>query len=216
LKAGNWETRTESLARVVDQGCLAAMPHVRRIAATDPSIKVRYRAWYAQAALLDVDAVPLWIAVLKNRTVDDDAGREALHALAHIGDNRSIAPLLDAFEEGYKPTLVADALHAFGPAIMPPLLDRVEARPELADRKVTVDVGAGVELSVVSELLEQRLSDTSSLPAQAVIYLKVFSKNLALQKAVATLVQSRIEGAGLNPVPGDLKRALARALAKDK
>ncbi len=218
LKAGNREDRSEALSRVVNQGCLAALPPVRRIAATDRSLEVRYRAWYAQAGLLDVDWVPLWIAAIRNRAANDDAGREALHALAHVGDNRSIAPLLDAFEGGYKPTLVAEALHAFGPAIVPPLLDRVEARPELVERKVTADVGAGVELSVVSELLEQRLADASpqSLAARALVYLKVFGKNPILQKAVATLVQARIESAGLEAVPGDLKRALSRALSKGK
>jgi hypothetical protein len=219
LKAGNWETRGAALTQVVEQGCLAALPHVRRIAATDPSLQVRYRAWYAQAALLDVDAVPLWIAALRNRAANDDAGREALHALAHIGDNRSIAPLLDAFEEGYKPTLVAEALRAFGPAIVPPLLDRLEARPELVERKVTADIGAGVELSVVNEMLAQRLAvlPPQSFAACAVVYLKFFSKNPALQKAVATLVQSRIDSsAGLDGVPGEVKRALSRALSKGK
>jgi hypothetical protein len=212
LKAGNWETRSTALTRVIDQGCLAALPHVRRIAATDPSGQTRYRAWYAQASLLDVDAVPLWIAALKNRAANDDAGREALHALAHIGDNRSIAPLLDAFEEGYKPTLVAEALRAFGPAIVPPLIDRLEARPELVERKVTIGVGAGVESSVVDELLAQRLAVLPPEPfaANAVVYLKFFSKNSDLQKAVATLIQSRIDTAGLE-VPSDLKRALTRA-----
>ena len=218
LKAGNWEIRADALTRVVEQGCLAALPHVRRIAATDPSLQVRYRAWYAQAALLDVDAVPLWIAALKNRAANDDAGREALHALAHIGDNRSIAPLLDAFQDGYKPTLVAEALHAFGPAIVPPLLDRLEARPELADRKVTADVGAGVELSVLTELLERRLADVSpqSLPERAMLYLKVFSKNPVLQKACAMLIQARLESVGMGGAPADLKRAISRALSKGK
>jgi hypothetical protein len=153
-----------------------------------------------------------------DRAANDDAGREALHALAHIGDNRSIAPLLDAFEEGYKPTLLSDALHAFGPAIVRPLLDRLEARPDLVDRKVTVDVAAGVEVSLVTVLLEQRLADASpqTLPARSLLYLKMFSKNAALQKAVAMLVQDRIASAGLDSVPGDLKRALSRALSKGK
>lgn len=218
LNAGTWETRADALAHVGDQGCLAALPHVRRIAATDPSERVRYRAWYAQASLLDVDAVPLWIAALRNRAADDDAGREALHALAHIGDNRSIAPLLDAFEEGYKPTLVSEALRAFGPAILSPLLDRVEAQPELVDRKVTTDVGAGADLSVVSELVEHRLANASpsSLAANALAYLKVFSKNPELQKAVATLVQARLGSSESDSIPGDLKRALSRALSKGK
>jgi hypothetical protein len=219
LKAGNWETRAEALAHIVDKGWPAALPHVRRIAATDPSVQVRYRAWYAQAALLDVDAVPVWIAALKSRATDDDAGREALHALAHIGDNRSIAPLLDAFEEGYKPGMVAEALRAFGPALAPPLLERLEARPELVERKVTADIGVGVEWSVVDELLSQRLA---VLPPQAfatcaLVYLKFFSKNPEVQKAVATLVQSRISGSAvLDSVCVDVKRALARTLSKSK
>jgi len=218
LKAGNWETRSEALARVIDQGCLAALPYVRRIAATDPSLQTRYRAWYAQASLLDVDAVPIWIGALKNRAANDDAAREALHALAHIGDNRSIAPLLDAFEEGFKPTLVAEALRAFGPAIVPPLIDRLEARPDLVERKVTADVGAGVEWSVVSEMLAQRLAvlPPESFAASGVVYLKFFSKNPELQKAVAALIQSRIESAGMETIPSDLKRALTRALSKGK
>lgn len=218
LNAGNWELRNDALACVIDQGCLAALPHVRRLAATDPSAQVRYRAWYAQAALLDVDAVPLWIAALKNRAANDDAGREALHALAHIGDNRSIAPLLDAFDEGYKPTLVAEALRAFGPAIVPPLLDRVEARPDLLDRKVTLDVCAGMEASLVSELIGQQLADATSetLAGRAPVFLKMFSKNTVLQKVVASLVEARILSAGLDPVPGDLKRALSRAFSKTK
>jgi hypothetical protein len=124
---------------------------------------------------------------------------------------------LDAFEEGYKPTLVADALRAFGPAIVPPLIDRLEARPDLVERKVTVDVGAGVELSTVNDLLDQRLSLLSleSFAANAVVYLKFFSKNPTLQKATATLVQARIESAGLK-ITGDLKRSLSRALSKSK
>ena len=138
--------------------------------------------------------------------------------MAHIGDNRSIAPLLDAFEDCYKPTLVAEALRAFGPAIVPPLIDRLEARPELVERKVTADVGAGIGWSVVSEMLAQRLAvlPPQSFAAYAIVYLKFFSKNPALQKAVATLVQSRIGSSGLESVPGDLKRALSRALAKGK
>jgi hypothetical protein len=76
-------------------------------------------------------------------------------------------------------------------------------------------VGAVMELPVVRELIEQRLADASreSLPARALLYLKFFSKNKALQKAIATLIQARIPSEN---VPGDLKRALSRALAETK
>jgi len=83
---------------------------------------------------------------------------------------------------------------------------------------VTVDLGVGVELSVVSEMLAQRLAvlPPPSFAACAVVYLKFFSKNPDLQKAVATLVQARIDSAGLDGVPGDLKRSLSRALSRGK
>ena len=64
-------------------------------------------------------------------------------------------------------------------------------------------------------MLAQRLAELppESFAANAVVYLKFFSKNPTLQKAVAQQVQARIESAGLK-VPGDLKRALTRAFAK--
>ncbi len=217
LNAGNWETRAAAADRIVERGLLAALPHIRRLAATDPSSQVRYRAWYAQAAMLDLDAVPLWMAALKDRAANEDAAREALHALAHIGDNRSIAPLLDAFEEGYKPTLVADAMRAFGPAIVPPLMDRLEGRPELLDRKVTVEIGAGVELGPVQEMLAQRLDAAApeKFAGEAVVYLKFFVKNEAVQRSVAKIIQDRLGREGV-AAQGDLKRALTRALSKGK
>jgi hypothetical protein len=55
-----------------------------------------------------------------------------------------------------------------------------------------------VEWSVVSEMLAQRLAvlPPQSFAACAVVYLKFFSKNSALQKPVATLVQARIGSPG--------------------
>jgi len=70
----------------------------------------------------------------------------------------------------------------------------------------------------VNEMLAQRLAvlPPQSLAACALVYLKFFSKNPSLQKAVATLVQARTGSAGLDGVSGDLKRALSRALSKGK
>ena len=99
-----------------------------------------------------------------------------------------------------------------GPAIVPPLIDHLEARPDLVERKVTVDVGAGVELSTVNEMLAQRLTvlPPESFAANAIVYLKFFSKNPTLQKAAATLVQARIGSAALNV------RAISSALSQPR
>jgi hypothetical protein len=73
-------------------------------------------------------------------------------------------------------------------------------------------------MSIVNDLLSQRLAilPPQSFAASALIYLKFFNKNPDLQKAVATLIQARIASAGLESIPGDLKRALSRAFSKGK
>jgi hypothetical protein len=64
-------------------------------------------------------------------------------------------------------------------------------------------------------MLGQRLAIASrqSFAAKAVLYLKFFSKTVGLQKTVASLIQSRIDSGGINPIPGDLKRVLSRAVS---
>ncbi len=79
-------------------------------------------------------------------------------------------------------------------------------------------MGTSVELSLVNELLAQRLAvlPPQSFAAYAVVYLKFFSKNADVREAVAKLVQARIDSVGLDSVPPDLKRTLSRAFSKGK
>jgi hypothetical protein len=67
-------------------------------------------------------------------------------------------------------------------------------------------------------MLAQRLAvlPPPSFASCALVYLKFFSKNPELRKALAALVQARMESAGLEGIPGELKRSLSRALSKGK
>lgn len=216
LVAGNREERSVALHKIIEAGAWFALPHVRRLAATDPSQEVRHRAWYTQAALLDVDAVPLWIAALERRADNDDAAREAIHALGHIGDNRAIAPLLDAFIQGFKPTLLSEALQSFGPPILPALLDRVDALTELADRKAAQSTVATLDPTGVREAIAARLkeTDTSVLAEHAQSYLKLVSANKQLKVEVAFDIEAIISTIEADPKAfAELRKALARAKA---
>jgi hypothetical protein len=213
LTAGNREDRSAALQRIVQSGVPSTLQQVRRLAATDPSQEVRHRAWYAQAALLDVDAVPLWIAALERRADNDDSAREAIHALGHIGDNRGIAPLLDAFVQGFKPTLLAEALQSFGPPILPALLDRVDALPELAERKAAQSAVATLDPAGVREAIAARLKETEvgALAERAQSYLKLVSANKQLKAEVAADVEAMISTAESGSKAfAELRRALAR------
>jgi hypothetical protein len=216
LVAGNRDDRSTALDRIVQSGISSALPHVRRLAAADPSQPVRHRAWYTQAALLDVDAVPLWISALERRVSDDDAAREAIHALSHIGDNRAISPLLDAFIQGFKPTLLAEALQSFGAPILPALLDRVDALPELAERKAAQSTVGTLEATGVREAIAARLKETEhgALQERAQSYLKLVSASKPLKAAVASDIESIIGTIESDPKAfAELRRALAKAKA---
>jgi HEAT repeat protein len=215
LTAGDRDSRIIALHRTGELGLREALPHVRRLAATDPSMPVRHRAWFAQAALLDVEAVPLWISALERRTENDDAAREAIHALGYIGDNRAIAPLLDAFEQGFKPTLMSEALQSFGPPILPALLDRIDAQPEVAERKAAQTTVATLDPAGVREAVAARLreTDATSLAARGLAYLKLLSVNKEL-KRIAALDMETLLNSVSEPAPkafSELRRSIARA-----
>ncbi len=217
LSAANREERIHALREIGNRGALALLPRVRLLAETDPSIKVRYAAWFAQAQLLDVDAVPGLIAQIEQRGDDDDGAREAVYALGHMGDSRAIGPLLDAFVESFKPSIISDGLYAMGQAVIVPLLDRIDNDPKLAERKVAQNVvlngGAQTALAMLRERLDACGAEDFSALARC--YLKLGSGDPALKRELARYIESRAEQLEL-ALPGDFKRMLSRALQPAK
>ena len=88
-----------------------------------------------------------------------EAARESAFALGLLGDARSIAPLLDAFEQAWRPATIAESLCAFGPAVVPALLDRVDANPELAARSAAQQVVTSNPAEATFEAMRARLPD---------------------------------------------------------
>jgi hypothetical protein len=156
LHAANREERIAALQRLGRDGAIAALPLVRQLGATDPSREVRYAAWAVQALLLDLDAVDQMIERVRARASDDEAAREAAFALGLLGDARSIPPLLDAFEQAWRPATVAESLCALGPAVLPALLDRVDRSPDLAARSAAQQVVTTNPAETAFEIIKAR------------------------------------------------------------
>lgn len=217
LHAGNREDRIDALQRIGRNGAIGAIHAVRLVAASDPSLPVRHAAWAALALLLDVGIVPMLIAKLEARRDDEDSAREAAHALGLLGDSRAIGPLLDAFDEAFKPAIIADSLRAIGPAVLPALIGRVDRRPVLAERKVAQDLVVGVGAEVTRDYLAARLQQLPAddlLPA-AQRYLKLAGSAQPLKRWVADAIEARANAAG-TALPAELKRLLDRARAEPK
>lgn len=213
LHAANRETRIEGLRRLGEQGALRALPAVRQLAANDPSREVRYAAWAVQALLLDLDAVDLLVERLRARAQDETAAREAAFALGLLGDARSIASLLDAFEEGWRATTISDSLCTIGPSVLVPLLERIEARGELAGRasaqQVVTTLDATATLAVMLERIPAALDEAAL--ERAALYAKLAKGLPPLLAGLACAIEDRAQS--LDP-KGRAAKAAAKLVAK--
>ena len=219
LSAGNREDRIAALQEIGHRGMLSLLPRVRLLADSDPSVKVRYAAWSTMALLLDVDAVPMLVGHIQQRDRDEDAAREATYALAHLGDARGIAPLLDAFSASFKPGIIAEGLQSMGIAVIPPLLARIDAEPHLAERKVAQNLVTSIGDDRAFELLSQRLAPLAAeeFAEPARRSLKLTTGEVDLKLRLALWMEERIASFGEDyRLPGDLKRAISRAKAPPK
>jgi hypothetical protein len=207
LHAANREDRIYALHRLGRDGAIAALPIVRQLAASDPSREVRYAAWAAQAVLLDLDAVDPLIERMRARADNDEAAREAAFALGLIGDARSIAPLLDAFEQAWRPATIAESLCTIGPAILPALLDRVDANPDLAGRSAAQQVITTCPADTSFELVQTRISDPidEGDVERMALYIKLASGLKPLKLRLADALELRC--AGLDPKSKPFKAA---------
>ena len=194
LHAANREDRIAALQRLGRDGAIAALPIVRQLAASDPSREVRYAAWATQALLLDLDAVDLLVERVRSREHNDEAAREAAFALGLLGDARGIAPLLDAFEQAWRPATIAESLSTIGPAILPALLDRIDANPDLAGRTAAQQVITGTPADTTFEIVLARLSDPldEGDVERMARYIKLASGLKPLKARLADALEARI------------------------
>lgn len=221
LHAANREDRIVALQKLGRDGAIAALPIVRQLAATDPSREVRYAAWAAQALLLDLDAVDQMIERVRARSSNDEAARESAFALGLLGDARSIAPLLDAFEQSWRPATIAESLCAFGPAVLPALFDRVDANPDIAARAAAQQVITGTAADTTFDIVKMRLADPIEERdvERMARYIKLASGLKPLKSRLADELEGRI--ASLDPKSKVHKSAMtvikrARAEKKSK
>jgi hypothetical protein len=155
-----------------------------------------------------------FIAALEARAEDDRRARAAAIALGHAGDARGVAALIDAFASSWRSQVVAEALgHAAGVALIP-LIERIEAQPQLAARKASAETVANLPGEDVAGHLVARLDAASAddVPRLADVYLDVTRPNPAAHRAVAAAVLARVPESSDKAIRA-LRRAASRAVA---
>jgi hypothetical protein len=188
LNASQKEDRIKALRAIADRSFVEAIPAVRASFAGDVSADVREEAAYALAALGDVESVETFVELLRNRASDVASAKIGAYALGMLGDVRGVDELVRAYAEGWHPGILAEAIRRVGPAALEPVVDLIEARPEIADRKAALGVVAAVPPADVERVLLERLNAPRVAPAfcsMAVLYVTIASAHDQVAKTVA-------------------------------
>ncbi|XXY54341.1 HEAT repeat domain-containing protein [Sorangium sp. So ce269] len=195
--APNKEERGEALKALAELGDLSALPALRRAFYADAARGVREEAAYALAQLGDVEMVETFVRMLASRGEDEREAKIAAYALGYLGDVRGLSELLSAYAAGYKPGIVADAIRAFGPVALAPLVDLIEARPEIAKRAAALDALKKMDEAAVAgcllERVEARRGD-ADFPEKAQLYLKLADVHPHSKREVAAAVTAALAG----------------------
>ena len=172
-----------------------ALPALRVAAAGDAARAVRLAAIRALGALGDVESVDALVRLVSARGQDDERAKAAADAFGQLGDLRGIAPLVAAFADGWKPTVVADALLAIGAPALAPLVGSLEERPDLVARKVSLEALKRLPPADLANALVERLGtlrarlaarrEEDAWPKVAGVYLKLAAVHREAEEAVA-------------------------------
>ncbi|WP_437632929.1 HEAT repeat domain-containing protein [Sorangium sp. So ce854] len=211
------EERLEALKALAELGDLAALPALRRAFHADAARGVREEAAHALAQLGDVEMVETFVRMLASRRESAWQAKIGAYALGYLGDVRGLYELLSAYAEGYQPGIVAEAIRAFGPVALGPLVDLIEARPEIAKRAAALGAlkGMGDALAAcLCERVEARRGD-ADLAGKAQLYLKLSDLVPHRKPEVAAAVAAALEGEEGKEAQAAL-RAAQRALGAGK
>lgn len=172
VSATTQDQQREAVWELAKLGDAQAAPTLRMIASGESAASVRPHAIKALGLLGDAESADFLISLLSQRDHEPDLARSAAYALGYLGDARGIAELLHAFAEGWQPMVVGEALRAVGGVCLMPLLELLEARPQLLERKAVGDVVRGVPTAEVVDELCQRLEQVCAAGAEPASWLE--------------------------------------------
>lgn len=204
--------RRDALAALSTLGQRSAIPFIRQVFWGDASREIREEAAHALAHLGDTEMVETFLGMLAQRAVSEHEAAVAAAALGYLGDVRGLNELLYAYAEGYKPGIVAQAIRAFGPVAMEPLLDLIEAQPEIAKRAAALATLQALDDQDLAAALTRRLEaqrGQADVGEKAQLYVRLSDVHLYARRKVAQAVIDL-----LGTPRGDAEAAAVKAARK--
>ena len=221
--AARKEDRAEAVVKLAKEESLAALPGLRRAWRTDVAA-VRDTAAIVITSLGDTSMVEEFIDCLMARASQEDRAKAAAYALGRLGDMRGIAALVDALAEGWKSTVILEALFTAGIGTITSVVARVMEDPSLSKRRAFVSALEGLSIEAATRALVDALATTigptrraSTVPAateRAMALLRLSTCYGTTNEAVATSILAM--GLGSTPAEKALMKAAQKVLAPKK
>jgi hypothetical protein len=164
LTAPQKEVRCKAIEELVELGHRGALPALRRAYSGDATFDVREDAAYAIARLGDTEMADAFLKLLKARHEPEirEEVEVAIRGLGKLGDVRGLPELLAAYAGGHYVAMVADAIRELGAAALDPLLDQIEARPEMAGRQAVRNILQNIPAEELGRELGRRFSERAA------------------------------------------------------
>jgi HEAT repeat protein len=214
LAGSNKDTRIQAARDLVKLHDMTARSVLRMSFMGDVSADVREAAALALAELGDTEMVETFVRLLRDRHHNEGLAKVAAHALGHLGDIRGAEELLAAYREGWKPPIVSAALKAIGASAIEPLVDLLEARPEIAKKRAALSVLEVLPEDALAFLLIGRIEAIKTgggeLASASAEKLELYLKLASVHEGSRTGVARRIIEL-FSDVPGLAKPVLSKA-----
>ncbi|MFO0757974.1 MAG: HEAT repeat domain-containing protein [Byssovorax sp.] len=195
LTAPSAETREAAIHQIGTEGLVGAIPALRQAFLADAAQRVRDEAAVTLGMLGDTEMAETFIWMLKRRDESPRDAAAAIKALGHLGDVRGIHELLKAWAEGYRPKDIAEALKALGPAAIGPMIETIEAQPEIAARKSALDVLRELsELEIAAALVArvEKVAGADDFTDRAQLYLKLAAVHVDCRRVVGQAILNKL------------------------
>ena len=180
------------LAKLEDRSVL---PALRRSFRSDASPHVRVEVAWALASLGDTTMIDAFVDALAGRARSPEVAKGAAYGLGLLGDVRGVAALVDALAEGWKTSVVLDALGWSGEVVLPTLVERALADPPLAARRGFVSALESIPAtSVLAALAGPFEATPAPTGKQQVALLRLAAAHKPVAEAVARLILALPEG----------------------
>lgn len=218
LREPQKEKRAAAVGELIELGSRGAIRALRQAFVGDAAQEVRDKAAFALARLGDAYMVEAFVRIVSARKDPHAITEEidvAASALGLLGDVRGVGELIAAYAEGYSPVVIADALRGFGVAVTDPFLDVIEARPELAKRRVVQTVLSELPAPRLGDSLVRRVwasrealsADPAALRERADLYLSLGYVQARSRKMVAKAICEAIDPSADEPTRALVKLA---------